>query len=440
MVACGQRFAAGLDVGDATRRASRADRHAPRCRARPSTRIDAAPFGRLGDTRWPGCSGSTTSRLTRSCRRLRRPSAAAARARLRAARSRCRPRGRPSSRSPRPMRSQRTAHLQVGHDVDVARLLQADAQRGFERIVQARVAGEVAQVADHHPVALAGRPIAGGLRNSGKRVEARRRRGTPAAPPPAPAAGATAARRARPCVPTAAARSGAKADFADLVHQHRRRHALEAVAAVRPASARARRARPARPARAAPGSAPCSTPGSVRAAPAPSGARRPAWRGLRLPAAWRRRATRLSVLLQVISSPTWMPTRAVSAAPSSTAELAQRLLVAQGEVDRLDRALEDRQQAVGLVDQPAAGELEQVADLQVQALQAPARRARRRSARRRRWNRPGPRAAPPAARGVTVLPSGSPGRGCRRGIHVLGRGEVVSATRKDRHAGQWVGT
>jgi hypothetical protein len=33
------------------------------------------------------------------------------------------------------------------------------------------------------------------------------------------------------------------------------------------------------------------------------------------------------------------------------AELAQRLLVAQGEIDRLDRTLEDREQAVGLVDQ-----------------------------------------------------------------------------------------
>ena len=50
-------------------------------------------------------------------------------------------------------------------------------------------------------------------------------------------------------------------------------------------------------------------------------------------------------------------------------EMAQCLLVAEREIHRLHRALEKRQQAIGLVDQPATGELQQIANLQVEAAQ-----------------------------------------------------------------------
>ena len=49
--------------------------------------------------------------------------------------------------------------------------------------------------------------------------------------------------------------------------------------------------------------------------------------------------------------------------------MTQGLLVAQGKIHGLHRPLEDRQQAIGLVDQAAAGELQQVPDLQVEPAQ-----------------------------------------------------------------------
>src|SRR3546814_5315638 len=50
---------------------------------------------------------------------------------------------------------QRIAGLQVAEHVDVARLLEADAERLLQRVVEQRLAGEVAQVADDDPVAVA---------------------------------------------------------------------------------------------------------------------------------------------------------------------------------------------------------------------------------------------------------------------------------------------
>ena len=49
---------------------------------------------------------------------------------------------------------QRRLHLQFRHQVDVARLFEADAQGRVQRLFQARIGGEVAHVADHDPVAL----------------------------------------------------------------------------------------------------------------------------------------------------------------------------------------------------------------------------------------------------------------------------------------------
>ena len=46
------------------------------------------------------------------------------------------------------------AHFEVADQVDVVRLFHADPERLLQRLVQARVAGQVPQVADHHPVAF----------------------------------------------------------------------------------------------------------------------------------------------------------------------------------------------------------------------------------------------------------------------------------------------
>jgi len=121
------------------------------------------------------------------------------------------------------------AHLQVADHVDVAGLLQADPERLLQRLVQARIAGQVAQVADHHPVAFAegDRRLRAGQEPAAE-DEARQQqgfRGQRHRPPPqrqvAPGLGRVRGHAQR-CQP----------GLADFEHFLRFRHALEAPAAI----------------------------------------------------------------------------------------------------------------------------------------------------------------------------------------------------------------
>ena len=139
--------------------------------------------------------------------------------------------------------------------------------------------------------------------------------------------------------------------------------------------------------------------------------RRAAWRGLRLPAAWRRPAPRLRCCCQVSTSPTCRPARACSSSLRSlqfraVAEFAQAARVVEREAEAIDRALEQQQQAIGTVDQAAAPALLQFEHEAIVRAEQLRGRRRRRGVRPGRSNRTGRSAAGCAPAGC--LPDAKP--------------------------------
>ena len=125
---------------------------------------------------------------------------------------------------------QRVAHFQIRQHIDEMRLLQANAQGAFQRIVEHRLTGQVVQAAHHHPITLGKgngrlRPQEhveryGQQRQHHQGLDHHRCRPSPERH--------FAVRLARP----RRRLEGRQAFFAHLEHRHRVRHTAEAVAAM----------------------------------------------------------------------------------------------------------------------------------------------------------------------------------------------------------------